>query len=315
VVVVGDMVADEYIVGTPARISREAPVVILEFKERQLVPGGATNVAVNLRALGAAVRVIGVVGDDQAGRELTAALQQRGIDTAGLIIDPDRPTSTKTRIMGGGVQVVQQQMVRIDRVDSSPLDGAPKRAVLEVVEAMLHDATAMILSDYEHGVIDPEVIGICLAAAAREGIISTVDAHGDLYRFRGVTLATPNQPEAEAMLGRAMRDAAELRSGGRELLDGMAARGLLITRGSLGMAVLDREGLFLELPPFHIAEVRDATGAGDTVAAVATLALAGGAALWEAAVLSNAAGALVVRKLGAATTSPEELRQVFATVR
>lgn len=312
VVVVGDMVADEYIVGTPARISREAPVVVLEFKERRLVPGGATNVAVNLRALGASVRVVGVLGDDPQGRELTLVLRERGIDTRGLIVDAERPTSTKTRIVGGGVQVMQQQMVRVDRVDSSPLLGQVKDALLAGAREALRGAAAVILSDYEHGVIDPDVIGLCLEIAHRDRLVSAVDAHGDLYRFHGATLATPNQPEAEATLGRALQSARDLEAGGRELLEGMDAEGLLITRGSLGMVAIDRRDLFLELPPFHIAEVRDATGAGDTVAAVAALALASGASLQEAAVLSNAAAALVVRKLGAATTTQAELRGVFA---
>src|SRR5579864_3966126 len=126
IVVVGDMVADEYIFGTPGRISREAPVLVLEYTGRRLVPGGATNVAVNLRALGATVSVVGVIGDDTPGRELIGALESLGVDTLGLVVDAQRPTSTKTRVIGGGAQVVRQQMVRIDRADSSPIRGAPR---------------------------------------------------------------------------------------------------------------------------------------------------------------------------------------------
>jgi rfaE bifunctional protein kinase chain/domain len=308
VVVVGDMVADEYVIGTPARISREAPVVILEYHERRLVPGGATNVAANVRALGASVGVVGVIGDDQIGRELVAAMLARRIDISGLVVDPTRPTSTKTRIIGGGTQVVQQQMVRIDRVDSRALDGSAKPHVLQVANEALLGAQGMILSDYEHGVLDPDVIHLCLShAEANSEMISTVDAHGDLYRFRGVSLATPNQPEAEATLGRALHGSEELRQGGEELIGGMQAQGLLITRGGLGMVVIDPHGLYLEIPPLQVAEVRDATGAGDTVAATATLALAAGASLLEAAVLSTIAAGLVVRRFGAATTTPDEL--------
>lgn len=314
VVVVGDMVADEYIFGRPARISREAPVLVLEFERRQLVPGGATNVAINLRALGAQVSVVGIIGDDLVGRELVALLDRSGIDTSGLIVDRDRPTSTKTRIVGGGSQVVQQQMVRIDRVASEPLAPRPREALLRAAGQSLERATGLILSDYEHGVIDPEIISSCLPAARRAGIVTTVDAHGGFYRFQGVTLATPNQPEAEAMLGYPLLDTDALREGGRRLIEGMGAQGLLITRGSLGMVALDHTGLFEELPAFKQAEVRDATGAGDTVAAIATLGLCAGATLVEAAVMGNIAAGLVVRRFGTATTDTGELKEAISAL-
>jgi D-glycero-beta-D-manno-heptose-7-phosphate kinase len=311
VVVAGDMVADEYIYGTPVRISREAPVLVLEFSRRTLVPGGATNVAVNLRALGASVSVIGAIGPDAVGRELRQVLEARGIDTAGLVVDPDRATSTKTRIMGGGAQVVAQQMVRIDRVVSTPLHGAAKACLLDATAQALESATALIVSDYEHGVIDPELIDACLPEAERRDLVTTVDAHGGLYRFKGVSLATPNQPEAEGMLGRPLPDLEALRQGAEELLAGMQARNLLITRGSLGMVAIDRDGHFAELPAYNRAEVLDTTGAGDTVAATATLALAAGATLVEAAQLGSIAAGMVVRRLGAATVSRDDLLATF----
>lgn len=314
VVVLGDMVADEYIHGTPVRISREAPVVVLEYARRDLVPGGATNVAVNLRALGADVAVVGVVGADRHGQELAERLEAMGIDTAGLVVDPDRPTSTKTRIIGGGAQVVQQQLVRIDRVSDAPLASAPKARLLRAAEASLRGAEALILSDYEHGVIEPELIARCLPGAVAAGLVTTVDAHGGLYRFQGVTLATPNQPEAEAALGRELHDIAALRAGGAELLAGMHGHGLLLTRGGLGMAVFDREGLFEQLPAYSQVEVRDATGAGDTVAAVATLVLAAGGSLLDAATTANVAAGLVVRRFGAASVTPEELAEAVAAL-
>lgn len=307
IVVVGDMVADEYIFGTPGRISREAPVLVLEYTGRRLVPGGATNVAVNLRALGAAVSVVGVIGDDPSGRELAEALAALGVDTGGLVVDSRRPTSTKTRVVGGGAQVVRQQMVRIDRADSSPVQGASRHELFTAADHLLARAGGLILSDYEHGVIDPELIDCCLTWHRRREMVTTVDAHGDLSRFRGVSLATPNQPEAEATLGRLLPDLPALREGGRELLDRMDSAGLLITRGSLGMVVLDREGLFEALPACQVSEVLDATGAGDTVSAVATLALGGGATFMEAAILGNLAAGLVVQRLGAATVSLGEL--------
>ena len=307
VVVAGDMVVDEYIFGTPCRISREAPVLVLEYTGRRLVPGGATNVAVNLRALGAAVSVVGVIGDDPSGRELAGALAAQGIDTTGLVVDARRPTSTKTRVVGGGAQGVRQQVVRIDRADSSPIEGASRQELFSAADHLLARAGGLILSDYEHGVIDPELIDCCLAWHRRRDMVTTVDAHGDLSRFHGVSLATPNQPEAEAALGRVLPDLSALREGGRELLDRMDGAGLLITRGSLGMVVLDREGLFEALPARQVGEVVDVTGAGDTVSAVATLALGGGATLLEAAILGNLAAGLVVQRLGAASASRGEL--------
>lgn len=312
IVVVGDMVADEYIYGRPMRISREAPVVILEFVRRKLVPGGATNVAVNLRALGAEVEVVGVIGADPIGAELTALLDALGIGTGGLVTDPERPTSTKTRILGGGSQVVQQQIVRIDRLSADAVHPGPRGQLLESAAAALRGAGALILSDYEHGVIAPELIAGCLPLAAASGMVTTVDAHGDLYRFQGVTLATPNQPEAEAMVGYSLQTRESLRRGGKALLQGMNARGLLITRGSEGMVALDNDGLFAELPAYNIAEVSDVTGAGDTVAAVATLTLCVGGTLFEAALVGNVAAGLVVRRLGAATTSVAELADALS---
>ena len=307
IVVIGDMVADEYIFGDPCRVSREAPVVVLEYTGRRLVPGGATNVAVNLRALGADVSVVGVIGDDQMGRELAGALHALSVDTSGLVVDSERPTSTKTRIVGGGSQVVRQQMVRIDRADSSAVRGVARARLFDAARTLLTGASGLIFSDYEHGVIDPELIALCLHPERRGSMVTTVDAHGDLARFQGISLATPNQPEAEAALGRAMPDLEALGEGGRELLSRMDAAGLLITRGSLGMVAMDRHGLFIDLPAYQHAEVRDATGAGDTVSAVATLALGAGATLPEAARLGTVAAGLVVRRLGAATVTGIEL--------
>ncbi len=314
ILVVGDMVADEYIFGTPERVSREAPVLILAFSRRVMVPGGATNVAVNLRSLGARVSIAGVVGSDAVGMELRAALEVLDIDTRGLVVDPGRPTSTATRIIGGGVQVVQQQIVRVDRIVSEQVAGRARDDLLRVAERVLPDTTGVILSDYEHGVIDPDISALCLDHAAHGGLVSTVDAHGDLFRFKGATLATPNQPEAEAAVGRKLAGDADLREACRELLIGLGARGILITRGALGMVALDDRGEFTKLAAHNLAEVRDATGAGDTVASTATLALCAGSSVAEAAALGNAAAALVVRHFGAATVTPRALADALTEI-
>src|SRR5438874_9289976 len=197
VLVIGDMVADEYLIGRPARISREAPVLILELSEERTVPGGATNVAVNARTLGAEVFLAGVVGDDLPGRRLRRAISDLQMHQDGLLTDLQRPTSTKTRIMAGSPQIVQQHIVRIDRVDTSEVGEPSKGQILDYVQQVLSTVDAVVLSDYENGVISPDIIQVCIPLARKLHKIVVVDSHGSLSRFQGVSALTPNQPEAE----------------------------------------------------------------------------------------------------------------------
>ncbi len=309
VLVLGDVVADEYVVGRPARISREAPVLILHFTESFVRPGGATNPAYNLVHLGARASLVGVVGDDDMGRRLRAELAAAGVDCRYLFTDTHRPTSTKTRILGKGTQEVQQQIVRIDRVDVSAVDGSLRDAMVDGVCRAMAENDALVISDYENGVISPEVIDACLPAARRQGRTIVVDSHGDLFRFKGITAATPNQPEAAGTLRRPIHSEADLDIAGNELLAGMEAEAILITRGSEGVALYSHDELPWKLPvqAEQRSQVVDPTGAGDTVAAVFTLALLAGASWRQAAYLANVAGGIVVRKVGAATTTQEEL--------
>lgn len=317
VLVLGDMVADEYVLGRPARISREAPVLILHHAGSFVRPGGATNTAYNLARLGARACVVGVVGDDEMGERLRRVLDEHGIDTAGLLVDTGRPTSTKTRVVAKGTQEVQQQIVRIDLVDDHTVDGPLRTRMIDAACRALRDVDALLISDYENGVISPEVIDHCLPVARESGRTVTVDSHADLFRFQGVTAATPNQPEAAATLGREIGSEDDLDAAGRELVDGMDARGVLITRGSEGLALYERDR-----PPYKLpiaiaseSEVVDPTGAGDTVAAAFTLALVSGATMRQAAFLGNLAGGEVVRKLGAATLLPDELQAALSRTR
>lgn len=307
--VLGDMVADEYVIGRPARISREAPVLILHHAQTFVRPGGATNTAYNLCMLGAATRVVGVIGDDEMGRSLRHTLEQSCIDTAGLIVDSGRPTSTKTRVLAKGIQEVQQQIVRVDRVDGSVIGGPLRDDMIDAVCRAVCEVDALLISDYENGVISPEVIDACLPAARRQDIPVIVDSHGDLFRFKHVTAATPNQPEAEATLHTRITGTDDLEAAGAALLDGMQAEGIMITRGSEGIALFERGQPSYTLPIAmkSESEVVDPTGAGDTVAAVFTLALLSGASMRTAAYLGDIAGGEVVRKLGAATITREEL--------
>jgi rfaE bifunctional protein kinase chain/domain len=314
ILVIGDMVADQYLIGRPTRISREAPVLILELDEERTIPGGASNVAVNANSLGAEVFLTGVIGDDLPGQQLRKAISDLHMHQEGLCIDVTRPTSTKTRIMAGSPQIVQQHIVRIDRVDTSELVDACKRQVLDYIEYMLPSIDAIVLSDYENGVISPDIIEACIPAARALNKVIVVDSHGSLFRFQGVTALTPNQPEAELTLGMTITNLTELDEAGQRLLNGSNAQSVLITRGSEGMSLFEEGRPPLHLPihtlPFT-SEIVDTNGAGDTVAATFTLALTAGAGMAEAAYLANAAAALVVRRLGCASNTPEELMSVL----
>ncbi len=312
VLVIGDMVADEYMLGRPTRISREAPVLILDLDKDWTVPGGATNVGVNARSLEAQIFLAGVVGDDLPGGRLRKAIEDLGMHQEGLFTDHNRPTSTKTRILAGSPQIVQQHIVRLDRVDASEIAEPCRGKIVSYIKQMLSLVDAVVLSDYENGVISPYIIEACLPAAREMGKVVVADSHGDLFRFQGVTALTPNQPEAELTLGMTIHTEDQLNEAGRRLLEGSNAGGVLITRGSEGMSLFEAGQPPLHLPIHRLplsSEVVDTNGAGDTVAATFTLALTAGASMAEAAYLANAAAALVVRRLGCASNTPEELLQ------
>lgn len=310
ILVIGDMVADEYLIGNPTRIARDAPILILEFSEERTEPGGATNVAVNARTLGSEVFLAGVVGDDLPGRNLRRALDALKIHQEGLTTDAHRPTTTKTRIIAGSAQIIQRQIVRIDRVDTSEVGEPSKGRILDYIQQILPSIDAIVLSDYENGMISPDIIKLCISAAKALGKYIVVDSHESLFRFQGVTAVTPNQPEAERSLGMTITTQADLHEAGQRLLDGCHAEGVLITRGIEGMSLFEAGKPPLHLPIHqlnHASEIVDTNGAGDTVAATFTLALTAGASMAEAAYIANAAAALVVRRLGCASNTPDEL--------
>jgi D-glycero-beta-D-manno-heptose-7-phosphate kinase len=314
VLVIGDMVADEYLFGNPTRISREAPVLILELSEERTVPGGASNVAVNACSLGSQVFLAGVIGDDLPGYKFRQAISSWQMNQDGLIADKTRPTSTKTRVLAGSSQLVQQHIVRLDRVDNSDIGEPGKGQIIAYIQQTLPQIDAVVLSDYENGMISPEIIASCIPTARALNKVVVVDAHGSLFRFQGVTALTPNQPEAELTLGRAIKNQADLNEAGQLLLEGSNAQGVLITRGSEGMSLFEtgKSPLHMPLHPWSFAsEIVDTNGAGDTVAATFTLALTAGASMPEAAYLANAAAALVVRRMGCASNTPEELMGIL----
>ncbi len=313
IVVVGDLIADEYLFGKPARISREAPVLILRFTGREVKLGGAANAADNVHALGASVQPVGVVGGDEAGQQVERLLGRAGISTAGLIIAAERPTPVKTRIMAGGYESTRQQVVRLDREPAPDLPPDDERRLVERLRAVGTEADAFLVSDYGYGAAGPRVFEAVCELARSCGAPVIVDSRYDLPRFQGATAATPNEPEVESLTGRELVDEPSVEKAGRMVLEQLGARLLLVTRGRRGMALFEREGPVTFLPIHGSDQIADVTGAGDTVISAFTVALTAGASPLEAAWLANIAGGVVVMKRGTATVSPGELRQALTS--
>jgi rfaE bifunctional protein kinase chain/domain len=307
--VVGDLIADEYLYGKPARISREAPVLILRFQSREVRVGGAANASHNVHALGARVVPVGVVGTDPAGDEVLALFRSLGITIEAVVKTSARPTPIKTRIMAGGYQSTRQQVVRIDREPQEPLDSDAEEELMSRLTAWASRADAILLSDYGYGTVSPRLWAEVQTIGRRNRVMITGDSRYDLLRFRGLTAATPNEPEVEQLTGEVLDDDPSLEKAGRQLLERLDCRYLLVTRGSRGMALFEREGPATFLPIHGSDEIADVTGAGDTVISTFTLALASGSPPLEAAWLANVAGGIVVMKRGTAPiTRPELLR-------
>jgi len=313
VVVVGDLIADEYLFGKPSRISREAPVLILRYTERQVLLGGAANATHNVHTLGARVVPVGVVGRDAPGDELLGLFHAAGIPTDGIVTENGRLTPVKTRIMAGGYQATRQQVVRLDREPASDLQTVTEDALVGRLAGLADRADAIVVSDYGYGTVTPRVFERVREIAHRRGAVVSVDSRYQLPRFTGVTAATPNEAELEQLAGTVVDDELGVEKAGRVLLDRLDARLLLVTRGSRGMALLERDGGSSFLPIHGTDEIADVTGAGDTVISTFTVALAAGAAPIDAAALANMAGGIVVMKRGTGTVSPAELVQALGT--
>lgn len=307
ILVIGDLFLDEYLVGRATRLSREAPIPVLEFVRRFTLPGGAANPAHNIAALGGVAWQVGVVGKDAAGRLLLRHLQRVGVKVEGVITDPSRATTTKTRLLAQGFLQFPQQVARLDRLDRRPLGTGIQKALLDHITRAIPLVDAVLLSDYKVGVISEEVVAVCLETARRHGKLVTVDSQGDLTKFRGCDLVKCNAAEAQAALNRPLVRERDFRQATALLLESLAARYIVITRGAAGMSLQGQNGYF-HLPAANRSEVYDVTGAGDTVIAVLTLALAAGADSLTAAHLANVAAGLVVRKLGNAVVTPQELQ-------
>lgn len=312
VTVIGDLIVDEFVRGRPQRVSREAPVLILEHAATTVLPGGAGNAAANVAALGGSASLVALLGD--SARESRVAESLRGVDGGGLVRAVRYSAPVKTRILAGGPHATSQQVVRIDKTSRFPEDAGVRAAVESAVEQALGDTDAVLVSDYGAGLVNPRLVARIAAAADRlrrpRTVPVVIDSRHNLLQYSGVTAATPNEPEAEQALGITIGDDPQrLERAGRELLERLQVGGLVLTRGSRGMAVFVPGRPTVHIPVFGTDEVADVTGAGDTVIAAITLALAAGAALDDAARLANYAGGIVVMKRGTATVTAAELRR------
>ena len=268
-----DLVADHFLSGTPKRISREAPVLILSYEGEILTPGGGANAVANVAALGGKPLPLGVVGDDENGTRLVEVLGESGISTAGILVRQGYRTPTKTRILGGGHHSIKQQIVRFDIEEKQDLSAAELEAFGRQLATWQREAKVAVLSDYGYGAVPPDLVSRVRDAVGEEGTI-LCDSRYRLDEFVGLDGATPNEEEAEALLGGPISDSQEqLMEAGARLLKNLGARFLLITRGSFGMCLFDGDGL-VQIPVHGTDEVADVTGAGDTVLAVLTAALA-----------------------------------------
>jgi rfaE bifunctional protein kinase chain/domain len=311
VLVIGDLIADEFIYGEVERISREAPVLILKYSATEMVAGGAGNAANNVAALGGRARLVGVVGGDAEGRRLLASFH-RGVDRSYVTRVRDYRTPVKTRILAGGVHSAKQQIVRIDREVGERLGERATREATRRIKTALEGCDAVLLSDYGSGLVTPELAHVVRRTLERRGrrrpVPVLIDSRYRLLEYRGFTTCTPNESELEHAFGvRVNDDLAALEQAGRRLLQRTQMSAVLVTRGGRGMALFEPGRVTAHIPIFGSDEVADVTGAGDTVIATVALALAAGASFYEAARLANYAGGLVVMKRGTSTVSAGEM--------
>jgi D-beta-D-heptose 7-phosphate kinase/D-beta-D-heptose 1-phosphate adenosyltransferase len=303
VLVVGDLMLDEFLWGHVSRISPEAPVPVVEVQRRTYTAGGAANTAANLAALGAKVSMAGIVGDDAAGRQIGTILGEQGIATKAIVVDASRPTTTKTRVVAHS-----QQMVRIDHEKPGTMDAGIEEALLDATGALLGGMKACVVSDYGKGVVSPSFVARLIAAARNSNVPVIVDPKGtDYLKYRGASLVKPNQLEAGKVLNRDLKTTEEVDAAGRDLQHMLGGdTSILVTRGPHGMSLMEPNRTTIHIPT-QAREVYDVTGAGDTVAATLALSMAVGANLESACKLASLAAAVVVGKVGTATCNSEEL--------
>jgi rfaE bifunctional protein kinase chain/domain len=309
--VIGDFLLDQYILGTTSRVSREAPIVVVDYQDTVYHPGGAANAAQNVTALGGEALAVGVRGEDREGDALAALLSGRGVDLSGLVAHAAAATSTKLRILAGEMNAQKQQVARVDRSHRVVVDDTLHARLGAAIDEAAASAHALLFADYGLGVLAGDLAGHALARARARGIPVVVDSRHRMRAFAGATVATPNEVEAMEALGLAsesdLTDAEAL--GARVRASGID--NVIVTRGSKGMVVCGRDARFETIGIAGSQQATDVTGAGDTVSAVVALSLAAGATLNEAARMATFAASVVVMKRGTATASPNEVRRAI----
>jgi rfaE bifunctional protein kinase chain/domain len=312
VAALADLVADEFIFGEISRVSREAPVLILKHRERSVLPGGGANAIYNLASLGVNVLPVGVVGDDESGKLLLQKFRAAKIPVTGIQKIKGYTTVTKSRTLAGYPHSGRQQVVRVDREPDSAPDRHAQRELLMAAKKYARIADALLISDYGYGAATPELFSMLRKQAPLDGIPVTLDSRYRMLEYRGITAATPNEPEVEEALDEKIgKEDARLLAAGKELLQRMGLQSLVITRGRDGMVAFSKGAKPVNIPIHGSNEVTDVTGAGDTVIATFTAALAAGADTESAARLANFAGGIVVMKRGTATVSKQELLEAI----
>lgn len=308
ILVIGDVILDEYLIGRAARMSREAPIPVLEFESRQLIPGGAANPAANIVTLGSTALQVGVIGSDTAGTNLRQVLQARGIDTHYLITDSARPTTVKSRIMAQMGLRFPQQVARLDTLSREPISSSIERRVRTMINEQIAQVSAVLLSDYHTGLLTPSLVATIRKLATTAHVLLTADAQGNLEKYAGFSLVKCNADEARDYLRRDLRTDEEFAAAAMEICTTLnLTGGMIITRGPDGATIAECAGTVSRSPAPAVTDVYDTVGAGDTTIAVLTLAVAAGASYADAASLANYASGLVVRRVGNYTPSPEEL--------
>lgn len=307
VLLVGDLVADHYIKGKSSRISREAPVLILKYQEESVIAGQVGNTAANVAALGAEALLVSIIGPDRRGDQLYEALTKAGVKGDGIVRSENGATLTKTRILAGGQHTARQQVIRIDDDDRLPVGPDEREKLIAAMKKAAGWAEAIIVSDYGYGVVDQKTWDMAREIASDYNLPLVLDSRYSLTRWKGATLITPNEEEAVAAAGLTGVSSYNIEDAGKTLLGVTGCQHLIITRGNEGMVLFQEHCAPKHIPIFGSSECTDVTGAGDTVVATATLALAGGASPESAMILSNLAGSIVVMKLGTATASQQEM--------
>ena len=311
ILIIGDMVADVYLKGNISRVSREAPVLVLEHAGEKVVPGGAANVVHNIATLGGQAFAVGLIGNDKAGGGLRDILNDKNVETTGLIIEENRPTITKTRIIAGGSATVSQQIVRIDQEMKSPILSQTEKSFVNILKQVIDKIDAVVLSDYGSGMLSDKIRSFIIESCQEKNIKTIVDSRYDILKFEGVSFVKQNEAEAAKAVGFELTSEDAVVTAGKILLEKLQAEGIIISRGEQGMSLIQDNGEIHHIPVVDKSEVFDVSGAGDTAVAAFILAIASGAKPVEATKIANFAAGIAVRKLGTATVSNEELNEVL----